>query len=122
MMKTANRSPQWLWCLLPLVVLWACTEARTRPCINDSIVFPRDNDDSGAAKVPAWIVTTAKPPTASTPTPNDSTEQTTDRSEDSLNDTATTIIPIIVNRILVETLPRCKSGFELRANRCRKSA
>ncbi|EDW35410.1 GL17239 [Drosophila persimilis] len=121
-MKTANRSPQWLWCLLPLVVLWVCTEARTRPCINDSIVFPSDNDDSGAAKVPAWIVTTAKPPTASTPTPNDSTEQTTDRSEDSLNATATTIIPIIVNRILVETLPRCKSGFELRANRCRKSA
>ncbi|XP_034651375.1 uncharacterized protein LOC117890553 [Drosophila subobscura] len=121
-MKTANKSALWLLCL-PLVLLLACslcgTEARSRPCTDDRIVFPRDNDSDAAANspVPAWIVTTAA---TSTTTAKDSTEQTTEDS--SLNGTATTITPIIVNRILVDTLPRCKSGFELRANRCRKSA
>ncbi|XP_022231409.2 uncharacterized protein LOC111080231 [Drosophila obscura] len=120
-MKTANRSALLLWCLVACRLCGSGTEARTRPCIDDRIVFPRDNDESAASKVPAWIVTTAA--TAAIATPNaDTTEQTTDRSEDALNGTATTTVPTIVNRILVETLPRCKSGFELRANRCRKSA
>ncbi|EDW79712.2 uncharacterized protein Dwil_GK18882 [Drosophila willistoni] len=43
------------------------------------------------------------------------------RWDDQTNATSTEL-PNIDNRILIDTLPKCKTGYELRANRCRKSA
>ncbi|KAM8713273.1 hypothetical protein ACLKA7_013566 [Drosophila subpalustris] len=43
-------------------------------------------------------------------------------SEMDSNSTMTTALPAVDNRILVDTLPVCGPGFQLRAGRCRKAA
>ncbi|XP_017049967.1 uncharacterized protein LOC108094045 [Drosophila ficusphila] len=114
-------------CCLPLVFL--LIEARTRPCLDDRIVFPKDSDeDTHPAKfaLPAINSTTTstKEPSTTVATSLEvlnATEPISSGSEELANGT-TTVIPTIDNRILFETSPKCKEGFELRANRCRRPA
>ncbi|KAH8400906.1 hypothetical protein KR009_001736 [Drosophila setifemur] len=132
-----------LWCL-PLVFL--TIEARTRPSNDDRIVFPKDDDDDGSATkfdypkanlsrttseatattitVPLDATTRSTPVTSISTTPVSSTESTGPIASSSEEKTNKTIMatPTIVNRILLETEPKCRAGFELHANRCRKSA
>ncbi|XP_016988694.1 uncharacterized protein LOC108051195 [Drosophila rhopaloa] len=116
-------------CLLPLSFLLIA--ARTRPCIDDRIVFPKDDDEDGSPskfiypKMNSTTTTTTTEEPATTITTlletTNSTEPISAGSEELVNGT-TTQKPIIDNRILFETTPKCKEGFELRANRCRKPA
>lgn len=108
-------------CILPLVFL--LTEARTRPSGNDRIVFPKDDDDTSSRFTYSTTTTTEEP--ASTIAlrleSTNSTEQITSGSEELVNEN-TTVLPVIDNRILLETTQKCKPGFELFGKRCRKPA
>ncbi|KAH8375477.1 hypothetical protein KR200_008683 [Drosophila serrata] len=110
-------------CLGSLCLLFISIEARTRPCIDDRIVFPKDNDEdvfTSKFSLPSVNATTTEIPVTTKTTPlstTDTTELVSSGSEE-LN----TEKPVVDNRILLDTSPKCKEGFELRANRCRKSA
>ncbi|KAH8297279.1 hypothetical protein KR044_009995, partial [Drosophila immigrans] len=83
---------------------------------DDRIIFPDDNRDS-------WnnvnASTSKEIPLNSTTSPVDDMEPNTILES---NITTTTELPDIGNRILVDTLPVCEPGFQLRAGRCRKPA
>ncbi|XP_033154134.1 uncharacterized protein LOC117137038 [Drosophila mauritiana] len=104
-------------CILPLVFF--LTEARTRPSGNDRIVFPKDDDDTSSRFTYSTTTTTEEPTVALEST--NTTEQITLGSEELANEN-TTVVPVIDNRILLETTQKCKPGFELFAKRCRKPA
>ncbi|XP_017125324.1 uncharacterized protein LOC108144738 [Drosophila elegans] len=116
-------------CFLPVIFL--LIEGRSKPCIDDRIVFPKDSDDDvdSHSKVTylnenSTTTTTVAPPSTVTTLlemETNTTEAVFTASEELINGT-TTEQPVIDNRILFETTPKCKEGFELRANRCRKSA
>ncbi|KAH8314319.1 hypothetical protein KR059_001121 [Drosophila kikkawai] len=110
-------------CLGSLCLLFLSIEARSRPCIDDRIVFPKDNDEdvfSSKFALPSANSTTTEVP-STTKITSLSTKETTELvSTDS--EELITEKPVVDNRILIDTSPKCKEGFELRANRCRKSA
>ncbi|XP_052838255.1 uncharacterized protein LOC128253690 [Drosophila gunungcola] len=116
-------------CFLPVIFL--LVEGRSQPCVDDRIVFPKDSDDdvnshSKLTYLSENSTTTTTVAPSSTVTPllemeTNITEAVSTASEKLINRT-TTEKPVIDNRILFETTPKCKEGFELRANRCRKSA
>ncbi|KAH8291215.1 hypothetical protein KR054_009843 [Drosophila jambulina] len=110
-----------LLCLGSFCLLFLSIEARSRPCSDDRIVFPKDNDEdvfSSKFSLPSVNSTTTEvPSTTPLSTKNTTTELVSSESEE-----MSTEKPVVDNRILIETSPKCKEGFELRANRCRKSA
>ncbi|KAH8384612.1 hypothetical protein KR093_002645, partial [Drosophila rubida] len=102
--------------LLVAIVIYQSCAAELRPCSttkDDRIVFPDDNRVTGSSVNAS----------STTESPLNSTTTTVDEeTRDSNTTTTTTELPDIGNRILVETLPVCEPGFQLRAGRCRKSA
>ncbi|KAH8257934.1 hypothetical protein KR038_003205 [Drosophila bunnanda] len=111
-------------CLSSLCLLCISIEARSRPSIDDRIVFPKDSDEdafSSRFSLPSANSTTTTEiasTTKITSLPTTGTTELVSSGSEELN----TEKPVVDNRILIETSPKCKEGFELRANRCRKSA
>ncbi|XP_034479547.1 uncharacterized protein LOC117785569 [Drosophila innubila] len=112
-------------------VAWNICEAETRLCAvtkDDRIVFPDDKSEaiqiwnttnislSNSTELPLNTTTTLSLDKLNTDSDLDSD------SEPDSNSTTTTELPVLDNRILVDTLPVCGPGFQLRAGRCRKSA
>ncbi|KAH8358112.1 hypothetical protein KR084_003420 [Drosophila pseudotakahashii] len=118
----------WVLCFLPVAFL--LIEARTRPGNDDRIVFPKDSDEDAQHSkftypvVNSTTTTTEEPSTTITTLLEiaNSTEPIASSSEEQLVNGTTTEKPTIDNRILLETSPKCKPGFELHAKRCRKPA
>ncbi|XP_062130291.1 uncharacterized protein LOC133841668 [Drosophila sulfurigaster albostrigata] len=106
--------------LLLAIVIWHICEAELRLCVttkDDRIIFPDDNRNTWNSINTSS--TTEIPLNSTTATLDDLHRNAT---QDLNRTTTTTELPDIGNRILVETLPVCEPGFQLRAGRCRKSA
>ncbi|XP_017077521.1 uncharacterized protein LOC108112216 [Drosophila eugracilis] len=111
-------------CFLPLIFLLI----ESRAVEDHRIVFPKDNDeDTNASRfIYPWTNSTTKTPEEPQSTTTKSALEvsnstTISGSEELVNET-TTEIPTIDNRILLETRPICKPGYELHGKRCRKPA
>ncbi|KAH8280376.1 hypothetical protein KR018_003794 [Drosophila ironensis] len=99
-------------CCLPLII--STIEARSRPSDDRPIVFPKD-DNAPHSHSSIMDVKTTTEASATTLATNATS------SEEEMAET-TTGLPIVVNRILFESTKKCKEGYELRAQRCRKAA
>ncbi|EDV55647.1 uncharacterized protein LOC6548034 [Drosophila erecta] len=116
-------------CILPLAVL--LIEARTQPSGDARIVFPKDDEETSyrftypsTNSITTTTTTTTEEPAstiASRAESTNSSEQMSSGSEE-LDNEGTTMLPVIDNRILLETTRKCKPGFELFGKRCRKPA
>ncbi|XP_037714260.1 uncharacterized protein LOC119549948 [Drosophila subpulchrella] len=115
-------------CLLPVIFL--LIEGRSRPCSDDRIVFPKDDDEESHLskftdpRTNSTTTTTEEPLTTVTTLleTTNTTEAISNGSGEELVNGTTTEKPTIDNRILLETSPKCRPGFELHAKRCRKPA
>ncbi|KAL7738036.1 hypothetical protein ACLKA6_006389 [Drosophila palustris] len=132
--------------LLLGIVAWNLCKVEMRLCAvakDDRIVFPVDNSEdtqswnsfniSNSTELPLNSTTLALDKlSADSHSDSDSNSTTlaldklnldshSDSERDS-NSTMTTALPAVDNRILVDTLPVCGPGFQLRAGRCRKAA
>ncbi|EDV37383.1 uncharacterized protein Dana_GF11445 [Drosophila ananassae] len=111
-------------CIFCLALGLLAIEARSRPGGDDRIVFPKDEDSPSVHfHYPKANMTkttsTTEAPTTSTVRNTEPTVLPTTEEEDNGNSTA---IPIIINRILIDTDKKCRDGYELHAQRCRKAA
>lgn len=114
--------------LLLGIVSWNILIVQTR-VVDDRIVFPNDNDEStnifdyspivNDNRTAACNITIADKPDNTTIADNSTT---VDKLPLVISNVTTTELPTVVNRILVDTLAKCRAGQKLHAGRCRNSA
>lgn len=127
--------------LLLGIVAWNICKVEMRLCAvakDDRIVFPVDKSEDTQSWNNFNISTSTELPLNSTKLALDKLNPDSDSnstialdklnpdldsdSEMDSNSTMTTALPALDNRILVDTLPVCGPGFQLRAGRCRQAA
>ncbi|XP_017107994.2 uncharacterized protein Gbp1 [Drosophila bipectinata] len=113
-------------CIFFLALVVLAIEARSRPGGDDRIVFPKDEDGPSIhfpfpkANITKTATTTTERPATTTDTGN--TEPTVLPTSEEEPNGNSTVLPIIINRILIDTDRKCRDGYELHAQRCRKAA
>lgn len=110
------------------IFVWNIFGMELRLCGNkpdDRIIFPNDDKRKYIQNSTQNIVNpnSTQSVNVTTSTTESYLETSTDSSIEEDDSNSTTIEPIAVdNRILLDTLPMCQPGFQLRAGHCRKDA